>query len=140
MSEDTSVGVPPGYDMLIDPAPPAGRPTTVLSLAADASVLEAANALEEMLRRDEALAAVLVIVGDMPVGITSRSFLAKAFERGASRLGEADRATQPGASTQYRLIRFRCTRCGRQVFRGFYDDRDLPVCAEPGHGAMALLR
>lgn len=140
MSEGTSASLPPGYGMLLDPDPPAGQPTTVLGLAADASVLEAANALEEMLSRDEALAAVLVMVGRTPVGITSRSFLESAFGRGVSRLGEADRATQPGASTQYRLIRFRCARCGRQVFRGFYDDRDIPVCAEPGHGPMALLR
>jgi hypothetical protein len=56
-------------------------------------------------------------------------------------LGCGDRASLPGRPARYRVIWLVCARCGAETPRLFYDERDLPVCAdsaEEPHGLMEL--
>jgi hypothetical protein len=53
-------------------------------------------------------------------------------------LGSGDRASLPGRSTRYRVIWLVCPRCGAKVPWLFYDERDIPVCVNAGHGPMEL--
>jgi hypothetical protein len=104
----------------------------------DAGPVELARLLTAVLDADPNLETVLVIVGDRPIGRTSRSYL-HAVLAGPHRVGEAERATLPGQSTHYRAIGFICARCGRQAYRSFYDERYRPTCpGDPVHGMMAL--
>jgi cell division ATPase FtsA len=49
-------------------------------------------------------------------------------------LGDGDRATLEGESTQYRAIRYSCKilGCASETFRSFHDARYLPACADHG--------
>ncbi|MFC4052447.1 hypothetical protein ACFOY4_22405 [Actinomadura syzygii] len=123
---------------LLDPEPSAQRPRTVLRLPPGSSLFAAANALEEVLLRDATVTTVALYMGERRLGTTSRAFLAERFPGVTRSVGDADRASQPGESTQYRLLRFRCPHCDHQVFRTFYDERAMPVCANPEHGSMVL--
>jgi hypothetical protein len=55
-------------------------------------------------------------------------------------LGSGDRASLPGRSTRYRVIWLVCAHCGARMAWLFYDERDIPVCANAEHGRMELQR
>jgi hypothetical protein len=58
-------------------------------------------------------------------------------------LGCGDHASLPGRPARYRVIWLVCARCGAKTPRLFYDERDLPVCADSAdvpHGPMELQR
>lgn len=58
-------------------------------------------------------------------------------------LGCGDRASLPGRPARYRVIWLVCSRCGAKTPRLFYDERDLPLCANSAgtpHGPMELQR
>ncbi|MET9230279.1 hypothetical protein [Lentzea sp. NPDC003310] len=121
---------------LLDPrAHPDGR--TVLDLpGTDVSPAAAAEALIALYRADPGLDQVTVAVGARPIGACTRAWFARRSGEPLHRLGEADRAGQPGVSTQFELLRFSCEGCDRRAARLTYDDRDLPRC--PEHGVMEL--
>ena len=129
--------VPPEYSLFLDPAPDERPPRATLDLPPGASVVEAGRVMEEFLLREPGVTGFVLTVARERLGVTSRDFLESALPSAGQRGADADRATQPGESTWYRLIAFACARCGHQVFRMFYDARDVPECHEPGHGAMA---
>ncbi|TYK53117.1 hypothetical protein [Actinomadura decatromicini] len=126
------------FDDLLDPEPPAQRPRTVLCLPPGSSLFVAANALEEVLQRDATVTTVALNMAERQLGTTSRAFLSDRFPGVTRSVGDADRASQPGESTQYRLLRFQCSQCDHQVFRTFYDERAIPACANAEHGSMVL--
>jgi hypothetical protein len=55
-------------------------------------------------------------------------------------LGSGDRASLPGRSTRYRVIWLVCAHCGTRVAWLFFDERDIPLCANPPHSQMELQR
>lgn len=130
--------VPPEYAVLLDPAPRAGSPRATLELPANTPLLQAGRIIEVFLREEATVTGFVLMVAGECLGVTSRDFLETALPSSGRRGTNADRATQPGESTWYKLIRFECGHCGHRVFRMFYDARDVPQCDEPGHGAMAL--
>jgi hypothetical protein len=54
--------------------------------------------------------------------------------------GSGDRGSLPGRSTRYRVIWLVCARCGATMTCMFYDDGDAPLCVNPLHGPMEILR
>lgn len=82
---------------------------------------------------------VALRVGGVRIGVTTRDRVCRdAGTAGGEGLGDGDRASVVGDSTQYRLIRFACERCRRAAATVFYDERRVPSCDE--HGPMELLR
>ncbi|MEV6710767.1 hypothetical protein AB0M48_01890 [Lentzea sp. NPDC051208] len=110
---------------------------TVLDVG-DAEVAPAAvaEALVVLYRAEEDLDQVTIAVGGRPIGACTRAWFARRSGEPLHRLGESDRAAQPGVSTRFELLRFACPQCDRRAVRLTYDDRDLPGC--PEHGAMEL--
>jgi len=53
-------------------------------------------------------------------------------------LGSGDRASLPGRSSRYRVIWLVCAQCGTKLAWLFYDERDMPLCADEQHGQMEL--
>ncbi|MFH8655551.1 hypothetical protein [Streptomyces afghaniensis] len=128
--------VPPEYTLFLDPAPRTQHQRTVLDLPDDTPVLLAGRVVEELLHQEPGVNGFVLKVAGERLGATSRDFLQLALPSAGQRSSDADRATQPGESTWYKLIRFECTGCDHRVFRVSYDPRDVPECDEPGHGAM----
>ncbi|MFD4637845.1 hypothetical protein ACFWN2_11055 [Lentzea sp. NPDC058436] len=124
------------YGFFLDPqALPDER--TVLQVS-DAEVLpaEVARALEALYRAESGLDLVTITVGAEPIGACTRAWFERQAGEPLHRLGEGDRAGQPGVSRQFELLRFACGECDRRAVRLIYDDRDLPECSE--HGVMGL--
>lgn len=124
------------YGLFLDPrAPSDGR--TVLDVSdADVPAAEVAKALIALYHAEPGLDQVTLTVGTRPIGACTRTWFARLSGEPLHRLGEGDRAGQPGVSTQFELLRFACTGCDRRAVRLTYDDRDLPSC--PEHGVMEL--
>lgn len=59
---------------------------------------------------------------------------------GGGQVGSGDRASLPGRSSRYRVIWLVCERCGTTMACLFYDDGDAPLCVNPLHGQMEVLR
>lgn len=59
---------------------------------------------------------------------------------GGAQLSSGDRGSLPGRSTRYRLIWLMCPECGTKVPCLFYDECDIPICANLSHGPMEMLR
>ena len=55
-------------------------------------------------------------------------------------MGSGDGASLPGRSTRYRVIWLVCAHCGTKMAWSFYDERDVPLCANSPHGRMELER
>jgi hypothetical protein len=55
-------------------------------------------------------------------------------------IGSADRGSLPGRSTRYRVIWLKCPQCGAAMACLFYDDGDTPLCVNPLHGPLEVLR
>ncbi|MGW6443150.1 hypothetical protein [Lentzea sp. NPDC055074] len=124
------------FGYFLDPrALPDGR--TVLDVGdADVSVAAVAQALVVLYTTEPGLDQVTIAVGSTPIGACTREWFARRSSEPLHRLGEADRAGQPGVSTQFELLRFACAECENRAARLTYDDRDLPSC--PEHGVMEL--
>jgi hypothetical protein len=124
------------YEILIDPEVGSGDAVR-LEVPAGLPLGETATAVDAVLAADDAHNRIVLVVGGRSIGVTSRSYLVENFGPAQTRaLGDAERATQPGESTRYRVIAFRCAQCGRQAYTAFYDVRFHPVCDVAGHGAM----
>ena len=111
----------------------------VLELPADCHVADAADALEAFFADDADATAVVVMVGDEFVGVSSRARLLALGSAVLRSMGEGAGATLPGASLRYQMLRFRCLACGARARRIHVDARALPACPN-GHGAMELER
>ena len=59
---------------------------------------------------------------------------------GSGGLGSGDRASLPGRSTRYRVIWLVCPQCGTEMAVLFYDEGDMPPCANCPHGQMEVQR
>lgn len=125
------------FGYFLDPkALPDGR--TVLDVGdTEVPAAAVAEALIVLYRAEPGLDQVTIAVGSVPIGACTRAWFARRSSEPLHRLGEADRAGQPGGSTQFELLRFGCTGCDHRAVRLTYDDRDLPRC--PEHGVMELL-
>ena len=55
-------------------------------------------------------------------------------------MSSGDRASLPGRSTRYRVIWLVCAHCGVKMACLFYDEGDIPVCANALHGQLEILR
>jgi hypothetical protein len=111
----------------------------VLELPLDYSATDAADALEALFATDPTMNRVVVLVGDYVAGVSSRDHLRRIGSAVLRSLGEGDRATLPGESMRYRILRFRCSNCGAVRQRVHLDTRSVPLCPN-GHGAMELQR
>ena len=105
------------------------------------SIEELRRHLRSMYAADPRLGRVLIQVAGVDVGISTRQLVAHdTGVAGATEtpVGTGERASQPGDSTRYRIVLFRCGGCAASVARVFYDERRIPLCTE--HGAMELVR
>lgn len=89
--------------MLVDPAAEATEAVAV-HLPEDTSVVVVAALLENILLRFPDVETMELVVGGRRAGLTSRSFLTRAFvaPAGDKGTGDGDGATLPGASTRTR--------------------------------------
>jgi hypothetical protein len=55
-------------------------------------------------------------------------------------VSSGDRASLPGRSTRYRVIWLVCAHCGVKMACLFYDEGDIPVCANALHGQLEIVR
>ncbi len=124
----SDVGSP--YDFLFDGAVPR------IDVPTDASPDDVAAALEAVLDADRDAAYLVLAAGGCLVGVTSRRHLAMFGPPQLRSVGDADRASQPGESTHYQVITFRCGVCGHVTYTAFYDERYRPTCQVAEHGPM----
>jgi hypothetical protein len=125
------------YGIFLDPQAHTSRQLILDVDGAHASADTVAEALVALYDTEPDLDEVVIAVGAQLIGVCTRSWITR-LSAGTSRLGEADRASQPGASTRFELLRFACTTCDRRAVRMMYDERDLPSCPVPSHGVMEL--
>ncbi|MEO5875883.1 MAG: hypothetical protein ABIS86_23140 [Streptosporangiaceae bacterium] len=114
-----------------------GDTPTVLELPADLPLTDAADALAAVFAGDPDLDRVALQVGDERVGVARREHLRRQAVFLPRDVGDGDRATLPGESLRYRILRFRCRVCGAQRRRIHVDARALPLCPD-GHGTLEL--
>jgi hypothetical protein len=62
-----------------------------------------------------------------------------AFSGSGGQVGCGDRAILPGRSSRYHLIRLVCGQCGTELALLFFDQGDLPQCANCPDGQMEVL-
>lgn len=106
----------------------------------DVSVPEARRNLRKKYDEHPEAGHIELTVGGVVVGVTSR---ARVFEDlgqagGEPGVGDGDRATQPGESSQYRVLVIACKSCGGTATTMFYDERTTPACC--ANGRMELRR
>lgn len=75
---------------------------------------------------------------DRAVGTSATTCVAGGGSGG--QLSSGDRASLPGRSTRYRVIWLVCAHCGVKMTCLFYDEGDVPVCANALHGQLEILR
>lgn len=109
----------------------------VLELSGDCSATNAAAALESFFVDDTTADRVVVSLGGQAIGVSSRDHLRRLGSAVLRSIGEADGATLPGESLQYRILRFRCPICGAALRRIHIDRRAMPLCPN-GHGPLEL--
>ncbi len=123
------------YDLLLDPRAGARTDLPVVDLPADWPVADAALALEAVFADDATTPAVLLMVGDREIGVSSRDRLVDLGSAVLRSPGDGDGATLPGASLRYRILRFRCPVCATVARRIHVDPREAPSCPN-GHGQL----
>jgi hypothetical protein len=79
-----------------------------------------------------------VSVSDARAGMQAKACVAASGTGG--QLSSGDRASLPGRSTRYRVIWLVCAHCGTKMACLFYDQGDIPVCANALHGQLEILR
>ena len=86
------------------------------------------------------LADVMIHVNmrDAGAGMPAKACVAASGTGG--QLSSGDRASLPGRSTRYRVIWLVCAHCGTKMACLFYDQGDIPVCANALHGRLEILR
>ncbi|MEU3615668.1 hypothetical protein ABZ725_25530 [Streptomyces sp. NPDC006872] len=126
------------YAMLVDPRAEVEGSERVL-LPAGTALNDAAEALGRLLVLEERLDRILIVVGDVQIGVTSSTYLRTVLGMQPTRgSGDEVRAAAPGESTRFSVIAFRCAMCGSYAYAAFYDDRYRPVCQAGEHGPMEL--
>lgn len=125
------------YGIFLDPDAGSEAHTVFDLDGRHASASAVAEGLATLYAVDPDLDEVTIVAGERTLGNCTRAWLTR-LAGGANRLGEGDRASQPGESTHYEVLRFVCVLCERRAVRLMYDERDLPACPEAGHGAMEL--
>jgi hypothetical protein len=75
---------------------------------------------------------------DAGAGMPAKACVAASGTGG--QLSSGDRASLPGRSTRYRVIWLVCAHCGTKMACLFYDQGDIPVCANALHGQLEVLR
>jgi hypothetical protein len=124
------------YAVLLDRTATAERAPHI-EVPAGVHVENVAGVVEWVLGADRGVTCVVLAVGGTVIGVTSRAHLVETFGRPHVRsFGDADRATQPGESTRYRPVAFRCAQCGHITYTAFFDERYRPTCQTTGHGEM----
>jgi hypothetical protein len=123
------------FELLVDTAADVVG-ARVMHVPEGTSVVQVVTAVEEMLLRDPAVESVLVMASGRAVVLTSRSLLERRFGLGSvtRRIGDGDGATLPGASTRFRLLRYRCAEpgCGGVGYGAYHDERERPPCRRCG--------
>ena len=79
-----------------------------------------------------------VNMSDARAGMPAKACVAASGTGG--QLSSGDRASLPGRSTRYRVIWLVCAHCGTKMACLFYDQGDIPVCANALHGQLEILR
>jgi hypothetical protein len=79
-----------------------------------------------------------VSMSDAGAGMPVKACVAASGTGG--QLSSGDRASLPGRSTRYRVIWLVCAHCGTKMACLFYDQGDIPVCANALHGQLEVLR
>ncbi|SFT31450.1 hypothetical protein [Streptomyces sp. ok210] len=100
----------------------------------------AGNAVVSVFVSEPAVETVRLRVADSFEGIVTRRRITELTDS-MVRLGDADGATLPGPSNQYRILHFRCLEpsCPVEQRRIHVDPRSVPQC-RLGHGAMLVVR
>jgi hypothetical protein len=97
--------------------------------------------LRQIFGGNPTLTCVMIRVHGQGLGPPGRPDLACAPTGGSGgQMGSGDRASLPGRSTRYRVIWLVCAHCGAKMAWLFYDERDIPLCANSPHGRMELQR
>ena len=129
-------------EVLLDTnAPPASR---TVNIDANLTIDQVQFRLRREFNAIPSVPCVQLVVAGAVVGLVTRRSLARADDTvgGASanpyEFGAGERMTLAGNSTRYQLLAFECSECGLKAHRVFYDERDLPGCAQ--HGGMRLVR
>jgi hypothetical protein len=124
-----------------DAAPPARER---LDIPGDSTIDEVGFALRQQFDAEPDVAALTLAVDDVEAGVVTRRSLGRVEGTAAgdsgptsAPVGFGERLQLAGDSTEYRLLAFACRQCARTAYRIFYDERDLPACAD--HGRMELI-
>lgn len=99
-----------------------------------------ADQLEEAVSGDPPLICVMIRGNRQDVVSNSPERWCGAYGGTGGPIGSSDRASLPGRSTRYRVIWLVCPRCGSRMACLFYDEGDMPLCANPPHGRMEVQR
>ncbi len=129
------------YTALIDPEKSGIFRT--LDVGPDSRAGEMSDQLRGLFRGDPGLTAARIRVNgrDAGVSIPVRACEAAGTAGGSGgEMSSGDRASLPGRSTRYRVIWLVCVHCGATEAWSFYDERDIPVCANPPHCKLELQR
>ncbi|MEK2493194.1 hypothetical protein WN990_26935 [Kitasatospora purpeofusca] len=130
--------------LLIDPGARAVDVGGHLDITTEDRADRVRSRLGTMFRERPELSAVMIRLDGRDVGIaTAHRILATAGTAGEQPdFGTSDRASLPGLSQQFRVVRFACRvgSCAGSAVRSYYDARTVPVCDVTGHGTLELQR
>lgn len=128
-------------DILFDPARPRASVQVSVSDPKTDTLNDVQIFLEEYFRANGAVDAVTLVAAGEHLGVVTRSSLGPPdttaappapSSPGAAETGVGERLVLPGASTHYKLLKFRCRRCAAEAFGMHYDARGLEPCGN-GH-------
>jgi hypothetical protein len=104
---------------------------------------EMSDQLRKLFRGNTGMTAARIRVSGRDAGVSIPARICGAGGTAGGSGGEissGDRASLPGRSTRYRVVWLVCVHCGATEAWSFYDERDIPVCANPPHCRMELQR
>ncbi|GAA1406777.1 hypothetical protein [Catellatospora coxensis] len=132
------------YRTLLESDPSVTSADVVHEEATDLPLPDLRRALIAKYEANPATQRIELRVAGASVGVTTRRRVCRkpgdAGVVGDTPAGEGDRATQPGDSTRYRTVDFRCSSCDQGASLSFYDERRMPKCPTAGHHVMELVR
>ncbi len=111
-----------------------------LGTGPDSRATKMRGQLRKIFGGDPALAYVMFRVHERDASVTSPASACGAASGSGGHLSCGDRASLPGRSTRYRIIWLVCAQYGTRVAWLFYDERDIPLCANSPHGRLELQR
>ncbi|GAB3831895.1 hypothetical protein ACFPIJ_29245 [Dactylosporangium cerinum] len=123
----------------------AGEPEDALDIPPDTQLPGLIRVLRPWYREHPGVDRVTIRVKGADVGVTTRAKVMKDWGHlgedpsAAVGPGAGDGATLPGFPAEFRAIRYTCGErgCDRTMLRIFYDERDVPQCAE--HPAIRMV-